>query len=262
MNKTSLLLDIDEIWRGLVDIRPKAVIRVVDLETTSLESDDEIVEIGAVDLHVETGDIRDVASQIIRPSKSIPPQASAVHHFIDADLVSAPSWSDVSPPIFNADCNSNVIAFAAHNAKFERKWLGDNLLRGRPIICTHKGALRVWPDAPDHKNQTLRYWRNLPVDRLRAFPPHRALRDAYVTAHILRDLLNGASVDELISWSNQPALLPKVNFGKHRGLKWVDVPVGYLEWLIFKSGHDDEDVIHTAKTILANRKASAVSQAA
>jgi exodeoxyribonuclease X len=244
-----------------VDVPPRAM-RIIDLETTGLDADDEVVEVGAVDLYVDTGDIRNVASQIIRPCNSIPPDACAIHHITDDDVANAPSWSDVWPRIFNTDGNVNVIAFAAHNAKFERKLLGDDLFQGRPIICTLKCALRLWPDAPDHKNQTLRYWRNLPVDRLRAFPPHRALPDAYVTAHILRDLLNGSSVDDLICWSNQPSLLPKVNFGKHRGLRWAEVPDGYLEWLIFKSWHDDEDVIHTAKTILANRKASAGSQAA
>src|SRR5262245_32157127 len=104
----SITLDID-IWSDLVvDIPPKAVIRVVDLETTGLDPDDEVVEIGAVDLDVATRDIRDVASQIIRPCKSIPPDACAVHHITDDDVANAPRWSDAWPQIFNDD--QSVIA--------------------------------------------------------------------------------------------------------------------------------------------------------
>jgi DNA polymerase III epsilon subunit-like protein len=66
MHKNALN-DVD-IWRDLLDIRPKGpTIRVLDLETTGLDPDDEVVEIGAVDLDVGSGDIREVASQIVRP---------------------------------------------------------------------------------------------------------------------------------------------------------------------------------------------------
>ena len=68
--------------------------------------------------------------------------------------------------------------------------------------------------------------------------------DAYVTAHILREVLNYVSVDQLISWSRQPVLLANVKFGKHRGMKWLDVPDDYFDWIISK-GDFDEDVMRT-----------------
>ena len=232
----------------------QSLIRVIDLETTGLDLDDEVVEIGAVDLDVDTGEICDVASQIIRPCKSIPADACAVHHITDDDVAGAPSWPEVWPRIFNGA--QNVIAFAAHNASFESKWIGAELLREKPLICTYKAALRIWPDAPEHKNQTLRYWLKLPVDRDRTIPTHRALPDAYVTAHLLHKILtSGACVDDIVLWSGQPALLHIVAFGKHKGLKWADVPDGYLDWTIFKSDITDENIRHTAQTIRANRLA-------
>ena len=79
-----------------------------------------------------------------------------------------------------------------------------------------------------------------------------ALPDAYVTAHLLRQQLNSASLDDLITWSQQPALLTNVTFGKHRGLKWTDVRDGYLNWII-ASGGFDENVSYTAKTVRAGR---------
>ena len=95
----------------------------------------------------------------------------------------------------------------------------ENHLQGRPAICTYKAALRLWPEAPGHGNQVLRYWlRPKDLDPVIASPPHRALPDAYVTAFILRELLELATVEELIAWTGEPALLPRVTFGQYRGV--------------------------------------------
>jgi len=66
-------------------------------------------------------------------------------------------------------------------------------------------------------------------------PPHRALPDAYVTAHILSRLLQACSVEDMILISSKPALLSTVGFGKHKGMKFADVPADYLEWVRDKS---------------------------
>jgi exodeoxyribonuclease X len=79
------------------------------------------------------------------------------------------------------------------------------------------------------------------------------LPDAYVTAYLLREMLSRASIEDLVSWSQQPALLTTVAFGKHRGKKYKDVPDDYLEWMISK-GDFDEDVMHTVRTIRASRR--------
>jgi exodeoxyribonuclease X len=170
-------------------------IRIIDLETTGLEPGDEVIEVGAIDLDCDSGEISAFGSQTIRPRNPIPPQASAVHHITDADVAGAPVWEDVWPQFFNAD---GVVAFAAHNASFESRWLSDQVLGGKPLACTYKAALRIWADAPGHTNQVLRYWLKLPLEPDRATPPHRALPDAYVTAHLLRQQLMTATLDDLI----------------------------------------------------------------
>ena len=54
-------------------------------------------------------------------------------------------------------------------------------------------------------------------------PAHRAGPDAYVTAHHLRDMLAEASVEQLLVWSQEPGLLPRVPAGPSRGLSGVTV---------------------------------------
>jgi exodeoxyribonuclease X len=192
------------------------------------------VEIAAVDLIDR--EIIPIHSELVRPPLRIPPEASAVHHLTDDDVIGSPDLNALVHSYMDTDGSAGVDVFVAHNWSFEAQWLGEHL-QGRPALCTYKAALRVWPDAPGHSNQILRYWLEPKgLDRTVATPPHRALPDAFVTAHILRELLRVATAEEMIAWTTEPALLPRVKFGKHRGCRWTDVPAGYLTWVIEKSG--------------------------
>ena len=64
---------------------------------------------------------------------------------------------------------------------------------------------------------------------------------------IFRELLKLASVDDPIMWSQQPVLLPRVCFGKHKGLAWSELPIDYLDWIVEKSDLN-EDVTTTGLT--------------
>lgn len=219
------------------------LIRAVDLETTGLEPPptDAACQIGWCDL--VDGVVGAMAGTFIDPGRPIPPQASAVHHIIDADVAGAPAWREAVNDMLGGD---QITAFAAHNSRFEDKHLTPEVVGSIPWLCTYRCALRVWPDAPDHKNQTLRYWLNPEgLDRAIANVAHRAPEDAYVTAFIARELLKHQSLDMLLKWSSRPAVLLTVGFGKHAGMKWSDVDTGYLRWI---TGQDfDEDVLYTAK---------------
>jgi exodeoxyribonuclease X len=133
---------------------------------------------------------------------------------------------------------------------------------GRQWIDTYMSALTVWPDAPAHNNQTLRYWLGIQsptFDRNFAMPPHRALLDAYVTAHILVQLMSRRSVSELVAISEKPTLLNKLNFGKRRGMKFSDAPAVYLQWIRDKS-ELNEEVTFSAAYWLQKRRQGQVKQ--
>ena len=163
----------------------------------------------------------------------------------------APDPSNVPPPnkylpfYLDTSGEAGVDVFASHNWRFDAQWLGDRLGE-RPVICTYKCALRVWPEAPAHNNQALRYWLHPEgVDSTVANMAHRAMPDAYVTAFILRELLKVVRVEDLIAWTKEPVLLPRITFGRYRGRSWADVPKDYLVWIIERSDLD-EDVKCTA----------------
>jgi exodeoxyribonuclease X len=166
--------------------------------------------------------------RLVCPSIPIPPAASAVHHLTLQDVCQAPSWDEVLGDFI--DAHRDVDCFAAHNAAFERMHVG-KALGNRPWICSCKAAMRAWPDAPAFNNGTLRYWKNpAGIDRLIANQSHRAWNDGYVTAHLLRELLAEHDAETLIRWSEEPAMPPRINFGKYRGADWDAPPLDYLQW--------------------------------
>lgn len=222
-----------------------AAIRVIDTETTGMEPDDRIVEIGWTDLDVlgeGTILLGPTEFRIINPHRPIPPQAMAIHHITDREAAAGYELADILPQI-----TRGAPIYAAHNAKFDRQYLdlpGD-------WICTYKCALTVWPDAPSHGNQVLRYWLGLDIPPAKAEPAHRAGPDTYVTAKILMKLLDHRAVDQLIEITSQPALLSKFRFGKHEGVPLADVPSDYLAWMLRQDF--EEDVMHTARYHLDRR---------
>jgi len=104
------------------------------------------------------------------------------------------------------------------------------------------------PDAPAFGNQVLRYYLELDnLDLPEGLFPHRALYDVICTQGILNWMLERASVSELLDWSNNPVLMPKVPYGKHKGKLWSEVDYGYLKWATGPTGPtDDEDFVFTA----------------
>ena len=82
-------------------------------------------------------------------------------------------------------------------------------------------------------------------------PAHRAFPDAYVTAFHLRDMLNEASVEQLLEWSRLPGLLPRVRYGPDRGKDWREIDDDSLTGFL---GDRDVDIRFTAETELARRR--------
>lgn len=235
-------------------------IRIIDIETTgTAPATDAICEIGSVDLGKtgQRGRIEDAFAianpmeTLVFPGREIPPEASAVHHLIDGDVLDAPRLPAAIERFKGAS------AYVAHHAEFERGFLDDAL--GKPQwVCTYKCALRVWPDFPSHSNQYLRYRLGHiePFGRKRdELPSHRSLSDAICTAAIFAELLLRCSWKEVLQWSTEPALHTTLSFGKHRGMRYDAAPRDYLQWLAEKS-EMDEGVKHSARHWLAQMKAA------
>ncbi|MDF1599676.1 exonuclease domain-containing protein [Mesorhizobium sp. YIM 152430] len=223
-------------------------IRVIDFETTGVPEDQVkgVCEIGWTDLS-DDWRMNGPHAMFVNPGHPIPAVTRAIHHICDADVANA-----VSPDVAFRHLMAGMEpgdAFAAHNAKFERAFFGGGAF---PWICTLQCARHLFPEAPGHSNQVLRYHLDIDSDGMdfdAAMPPHRAGPDTLVTAYILHRLIFASSVQRLIELTSEPVVLRNVTFGKHRGAKWAALPHDYLQWVAFKSdlGPDEK---HTARHIL------------
>ena len=200
------------------------IVRVIDFETSGTELPEaEVCEVGICDINVERG-------EILRPLtwlcgvKAMPPEVRAVHHISLAECEGQTPFS--ADELFDLTYGRPDV-IAAHNAEFECQFFTSPL----PVICTYKAALRVWPDAPSHSNGALRYWLEdqgkIAPDHALTQPAHRAGPDAYVTAHILKALIDaGATGKQMVAWTKEPRLLRKCPIGKFRGQPWSEVEAG------------------------------------
>lgn len=153
---------------------------VIDVETTGFSpADDRVVEAACV--IVQDGSIVRTWSSLVNPGRPIPPHATRVHGIGDADVAGAPPFETVERQLWGMCAGATI---AAHNAAFDLSFLP--ALAPLPSVCTLQLARRWFPNAPNHKNQTLREYLRIDQDpRFAELPAHRALADALVTAAIL-----------------------------------------------------------------------------
>jgi DNA polymerase III epsilon subunit family exonuclease len=157
---------------------------VVDVETTGFNPrEDRVVEMACVVLH-ERRIVR-TWNTLVNPERPIPEYATRVHGLTDEHVAHAPSF-EIAQRLLRRLCAGATVV--AHNANFDIGFLP--AIAHLPSLCTLRLARHCFPEAPNHKNQTLREYLHIDDDLRRvynvdALPAHRALADALVTAGIL-----------------------------------------------------------------------------
>lgn len=84
---------------------------VLDVETTGLEQNAQIVEICIID---SAG--TPLLNTLVKPSIPVPAEASEIHGITDTDLVNAPAWPDIHSEVCRILTNRPVLAY---NADFD-----------------------------------------------------------------------------------------------------------------------------------------------
>jgi len=238
----------------VTDIFEKAdpLIRVIDFETTGLEDDALIVEVGFTDLNAATREIGGTFSYLCSVP-TMPPATRAVHHIRPSETWGHPPYDRRC--VYEQAVLDGVTGWAAHSAHFEERFI----IGALPMYCTYKAALRIWPDAPGHGVFTLLYWLEdqgrAEFDQARAHAPHRAGPDSYASAVLLRAMIEeGMTGTDLKRWSAEPRIFPTCPIGDHRGKPWSEVDHGFLHWILKKV--DDPDIRFNASLEIERRTLS------
>lgn len=235
------------------------LIHVMDTETARTDCPS-ICEIALVTIDTSKKSIVSWESSLVDPLVEMDEICRATHH-IDPELVkekmTAKDWLyEYMPdtgPIF------------AHNASFDKGHF-DGMLDDRQWYCTLKLSRKLYPNAPKHSNQVLRYYLNLDVSDMPTDPSscvtnefssydkdilnmHRALYDTWCTAKMVLKMIDEYGYDNLIQMHDTPTLLRTFRFGnKHQNKTWDQVAVEdpkYLQWMHNKVTDLDDDTRHT-----------------
>lgn len=217
--------------------------RVIDTETSGPSSTppDVACEVASVDYNSETGQFLSPRTELVNIGIPMPPDAQGIHHISDEELANARDISKVFPAVVSPYPYPNIVLVA--HSEYDQKVLKERLDPAVPWIDTLKAAYRLWPDSPNHKNQTLRYFLKLKVPERLDGTPHRALPDAIVTGLILKEALKLATAEQLMAWTKEPCRYPKCPIGKkqgHAGKKWADVDAGFLGWMVREPDMDPD----------------------
>lgn len=153
----------------------------IDLETTGLDDQAEIIEIALV--KVENNVIKEEWQQLICPSSDIPEDIQILTGISNEMVIDKPLWKDVEEKVLSFLGNNLLVA---HNASFDKRILENNL--GKDIeniwLDTCELAKITLPTLSSYKLKSLLEFFDLDSQEL-----HRALKDAQMTTRLLENLI-------------------------------------------------------------------------
>lgn len=217
---------------------------IIDTETAGLDPKNGVVEIAIIEINDNFETIATHHS-LIDPEGPISPSASGVHGIVDADVLDSPTLRQFFDTDAMRGYREEDLIVIGHNVGFDIRFLADELRGNLTQICTLRIARKLFPDAENHKLQTLRY-----AFGLQAGEAHSALGDTTLCQNLLHraiEEMGGASIEDLVAFSAAPIQVHKMAFGKHKGLALNDLPGGYLAWLLKQD--IDEDLRHSLQSV-------------
>lgn len=202
------------------------IARLFDTETASLQGG--VCDIAMVSLN-DQFEVVWQGESLINPEMAISPQATEIHGISDHDVQFAPTlaeWLASQGQPFHADDQ----VLTAYNVAFDIRMCKAHLPSAYSKSCALRMARTLYPDAPDHKLQTMRDYLGL-----EGGVAHRAMGDVVTTANLLRKMHSdhGLSLADLLEvgarkWTGDD----KLTFGKHKGMKLKNLPNSYVVWLL------------------------------
>lgn len=217
-----------------------------DIESSGLGTNAGVVEIA----WIETDDNFQVQREfhsLINPETPIQFGAMSVHGITEAMVADKPALAQYMASAEYPLAGPGKI-LCAHNVSFDQRFFGPWMDDGTETLCTLKCARVLYPEAENHKLQTLKYMFGLTGDHDKA---HTAFEDVTVMMQLAQRMcadING-SIADLLEVQSRPRPISKISFGKHKGKKLVDLPRDYVVWLLTKADNVDADLRHALESL-------------
>jgi exodeoxyribonuclease X len=213
-----------------------------DTETATMKGP--IVDLAFIEID-ENLEVVGTYESLIDPLVPIAPAAQAVHGISQAMVADAPTMAEMLARDGNFLGEGEPIIIFGHNVQFDCRMLDAEGVLPREYTkgCTLRMARNMWPDLDDerenHKLGTLAI-----MFGLESGPAHRAMGDAVTCLNLLRHIADTGKVssfDELLALGTRTLSLDtKITFGKHKGMKLKNLPIGYVEWVCKQTDMDPD----------------------
>lgn len=199
---------------------------VADTETTGLGPQAKAVEMAWAEID-ENLNVLQIVHTLIDPEIPICPGASGVHGITNADVEDSPTLEEFIDVVLGGPITDEVI-FIAHNVVFDKPYFKPVMPNMIGDACTLRLARRFFPDAPNHKLQTLKFHLGL-----KSGDAHRADGDVVTCLDLLSKIVEKSdlTLDELAHMNSQPQIVSHMPFGKYRGQAIASIPKDYITWL-------------------------------
>lgn len=159
---------------------------ILDVESTGLGENAEIVEIALID---PSG--TPLLNTLVRPTSCIPEEASAIHGITDADVASSPSWPDLADEVADITSGRYLVGY---NVAFDVRMIRQSSLAHgmSPSTFEHQAcAMNLfarWFGEPSRRGTWRWHTLSFAADhcRIPTQGAHRALSDCLMTLGILK----------------------------------------------------------------------------
>lgn len=162
----------------------------LDTETTGLDRQAEIIDIGIVDVHG-----RVLMDTLVRPRRAIPADASAIHGIFDRHVAGAPCWEEVYAHVATVLRGRRVVVY---NAAFDRRLVEQccAMVGLEVVACAWQCSMRRYAEYAGERTGWGRGYRTHKLERAAAafgIPPggHRARADADVCRQVVHGMALG-----------------------------------------------------------------------
>lgn len=229
----------------------------IDTETTGLETEDRLCEVGCrIPGVFET-------VQRFKPPVPVKIAAMAVNHITNRMLANCSPFEGSSLQkqlIHLANQQEDEVILVAHNAPFDLAMLDKEGVHFTNYIDTKKlsHALDTDDSMESHRLQYLRYYYDVELPEAEAHTAEGDIAVLEAVYEVLVEKLGNPTIEEQIAISKRPVLYTKFKFGKYNGNSIADiasVDPNYLTWLLNQkknNNQNEEDWIYTLEHYLNN----------
>ena len=209
----------------------------IDCETTGLDVEkDQIIEIACVKFTFSS--TIDRFESLINPHCDIPEESQLIHKINQEMVKGKPKITEVMPKLLQM-INGHIIV--GHGISFDITMI-KNVMKKMSIhpmptfqsIDTLRMA-RLYGESPINSLEKLREHFNIESQGA-----HRAMNDVLVNIQVFKNLCKPFKTkEELLRRLEKPIRLKVMPLGKHKGRKFEEIPLEYLQWAAKKKFDDD-----------------------